>query len=84
MIDCHLLSRITAASFFLRVRLLVVMGETTMSSVRLFELIVIDRFWNYEVGQRLTRAVRGTKTMSWHVTRVNGCQWCQLSTDVLG
>ena len=51
-----------------------VTGETAMVSVRLFEVIVIDRFWIYEVGQRLTRAVRGTKTLSWHAVRVSGCQ----------
>ena len=52
-----------------------VMGEMPMvCSVRLFELIVIDRFWVYEDERRLTRAVRGTTTMSWHIARVSGCQ----------
>ena len=60
-----------------------VTGETAIVSVRLFELIVYARLWNYEDMRGLTRAVRGTKTMSWHVARVNGCQWCQLATDVL-
>ena len=75
---CHLLLRLTAAFFFLRLRLLMVTGEMTLCLMRLFELIVIDRFWNYEKVCGLTRAVRGTKMMSWHVA----CQWMSMVSGV--
>ena len=78
MTTCHSPLRLTAASFFLRLCLLMVMGEMTICLMRLSELIVIDRFWNYEDERGLTRTVRGTKTMSWHVA----CQWVSVVSAV--